>query len=374
MLIALTILLIAATAVIALVRQQSQASAQGIDRVRVFQNQRFAVGLLERELRAMGSGVPASQPFLVYGDSQTVVFNADLTANSAALQGTALYLDPDASTASVYALTPASRITIPGTAFTYPDSSYSDGAGNSPAETVTFFFAADTATARTDDYVLYRQANALAPEVVARNLLRLPGQPFFRFHRRIAPSSGTPKLDSIPASRLLFHSVPLHRTPADVGQSALVDSVRAIEVQLGATSGQTNALEQTSRIRRLIRLPNAGVDFFKTCGARPAFNAGLTATVLSVGGSYSVRLQWNASADETGGERDILRYAIYRTDGAGGSWGNPYESVPANGLASYSYDDVNVVPGTTYFYGLAAQDCTPSLSTVASASVTVPSP
>ena len=71
---------------------------------------------------------------------------------------------------------------IPGTSFAYPDSTYLDGSGlPGPAETLIFFFDPDDDTDRDDDYALYRQVNAEEPQLVAKNLLRVEGEPFFRY-------------------------------------------------------------------------------------------------------------------------------------------------------------------------------------------------
>jgi hypothetical protein len=83
----------------------------------------------------------------------------------------------------------------------------------------------------------------------------------------------------------------------------------------------------------------------------------------SVGG-YVARLTWNAAIDETAGERDVSRYVIYRQSlPMSPDWGDPYLSIPA-GLLTYQYDDQAIVSGESYIYALAAQDCTPMLSTL----------
>jgi len=42
-------------------------------------------------------------------------------------------------------------------------------------------------------------------------------------------------------------------------------------------------------------------------------------------------------------------------------WGDPYRSVPG-GVDLYVQIDEDVEPGATYEYAVAAQDCTPTLS------------
>jgi hypothetical protein len=67
-----------------------------------------------------------------------------------------------------------------------------------------------------------------------------------------------------------------------------------------------------------------------------------------------------------------MRYVIWRRGPGSATWDEPFLSIPA-GLPNYTYQDDTVENDSTYTYGLAAQDCTPSLSPVtASAAVTIP--
>ncbi|MEE8477909.1 MAG: hypothetical protein V3S19_06035, partial [Gemmatimonadales bacterium] len=67
--------------------------------------------------------------------------------------------------------------------------------------------------------------------------------------------------------------------------------------------------------------------------------------------------------DDIGGARDVERYVIWRGVGASGPpWGNPYRSIPAGRSTTYTFSDENVTVGQTYFYLMAAQDCTPLMS------------
>jgi hypothetical protein len=84
-------------------------------------------------------------------------------------------------------------------------------------------------------------------------------------------------------------------------------------------------------------------------------------------------LRWNAAVDEAGGERDVTRYVIFRRLVTDLAWGDPYLSIPPAGAPTYLYNDGAVTSGATYVYGLAAQDCTPTNSSLASsAAVTIP--
>lgn len=372
MLVAMTILSIIVGVAFSFMRQQSMAVMLGSNQMRVLQNERFALGMLEKDLRTAGVGIATGQPFLVYADSQTIAFNADFVTRDVNDRLNAVYIDSSAVAGSASAVTRADRFQIPGTTVFYPDTSYFSGGGNSPAETVVFFFARDAGTERADDYVLYRQVNNLAAVPVARDLLRAPGLPFFRYHRRVSPVGQAVRLDSIPAAQRLFHSARLHLSPLDVGAAALVDSVRAVEINLRATSGDMNRYEQTETVRRMVELPNVGVSRLVTCGAKPALSGTLGAVGGLVAGLPAVTLTWSSAADERGGERDVLRYVIWRKTSSAAPWGDPYTSLAVSGAATYRFDDTGVDPATTYYYGLAAQDCTPALSAMVTSSATSP--
>ena len=77
-------------------------------------------------------------------------------------------------------------------------------------------------------------------------------------------------------------------------------------------------------------------------------------------------LRWNAAVDETAGERDVTRYVIFRRLSSDLTWGDPYLSLPPAGTATYLYTDpaATLASGQTYVYGLAAQDCTPTNSSL----------
>lgn len=353
---------------------QSDAVRLGNTRLGAVQNAQFAINTLDEQLRTMGAGTLDKQPFLIYAGPDVVAFNANYATN-VANDPFAVYYDPDAPTGTVTALRATQQITLPNTAFAYPSVDYLDEAGtNSPAETIIFFFQPDTSTPRADDYVLYRQVNQDPPAVVARNILATPNQPFFEYYRLFSPPSAAAYVDSVPSNLIpLSHSVPVHLSPADTGTESIIDSVRAVRVTLTVTDGNTGAAEHRRTISRLIDLPNAGLATRQTCGDPPIFGSAVTATEHTDStGVESVNLSWNAAVDETGGEKDVVRYVIYRKLAAAVDWGDPYLSIPA-GNATYIYNDAAVTHGTTYLYAVAAQDCTPSLSSLAaSAPVLVP--
>lgn len=341
-------------------REQGRAFTEGNERMTLMQNLRYGINALEQNLRTAGIGVPTEQPVLIYADDHVVAFNADY-ATSLPDDFFAVYRDPRLPANAVSALTPDRRITIPGTSFSYPDSAYHAGSGNSPAETITFYFAPDTGTVRADDFALFRQINGLEPEVIARNLLETD-EPFFTFHREA--KSGAGPIESVPSFALpLRHSVPLHGAPADSGHAAAIDGIRAISVAYAATNGLEPGKETQREIRRLIRLPNAGVNANRTCGNQPFLGTALIATGIDETASTEgyIRLQWGAATDEVSGERDVLRYVIWRMGSGSEPLGEPLVST-APGSSLYVFDDRTAEPGKDYWYALAAQDCTPQYS------------
>lgn len=368
LIIAITIFGVVVTTAVAFAAKQNTAFQVALLRLNGLRNLRYAITTLDQDLQTLGTNVPASQPTLVYGGSDVVTFSADYASN-VANDPFAVYHDPDAPNGEVSA--PSARFTIPTTAATAADTTYEVQPGvPSPAEMITFFLKPDTSTARTDDYILYRQVNGGTAESLARNLIHVGTSPFFSYLRETQDSTGQNVVATVPDSLVpLYHSAKIHLSAADTGASALTDSVRAIRVTMGATNGLTGADEKTVELTRLIPLPNAGSGVLSTCGSAPVLGVSLSATLTSLsGGQPAVWLTWNPATDETGGELDVVRYVIWRREAGASGWGDPFRAIPA-GLTSYTYQDATVESGKIYQYALAAQDCTPSLSTLAQSSL-----
>lgn len=356
MLIAMAVFGIVMAAGMTFLRDQGRSYARGSTGVTVLENVRFASDLLEREIRTAGSNVPDGQPFLVVADSAAIAFNADLTTNVPD-DPFAVYHDPDAPDEAVSALTRSMRLTLPGTSFAYPDTNYRSGPGiNSAAETVTFVFRPDSSTARTDDVVLFRAVNGHEPELLARNLLRTPGAPFFAYVEEVEVA-GQPRVADVPASALpLTHSVPVHGSPADVGSAAAIDRIRAVRVSFTTTDGSTGAGEHRRAIVQTVRLANAGLSISNACGDAPILGTDPTASVATLpGGRKGIEIEWDPAVDEDGGEEDVVRYVVWRRTDSG-EWGDPLTSLAA-GRPRYSHQDGKAEPGVDYWYRLAAQDC-----------------
>ena len=353
-------------------RSQGRAMSLGSDRMNAVQNLQFALSTIEQRLRAAGANLPGAQPAIIYAGRNVVAFNADYATN-VPNDPFAIYYDPDVPAGAVTALTKAQRITLPLTTVGYPDTSYTTGGINSPAETMIFFVAPDSTTARGDDYILFEQVNGGPPEMVSRNIIGSPTTVYFDYYR-LASVAGTLSIDSLPAARLpLVHTVPIHLAPADTGAAAVIDSIRGIRVTFTVTNGLSGAAERRYTLVLFMELPNIGIASRRTCGDAPILGTALTASsITQTDGTPAVRLAWNAATDEYAGEKDVVQYVIWRKRITDLTWGTPYLSLPA-GSPTYLYDDAAVTSGATYQYQLAAADCTPSSSpTTTSAAVTIP--
>jgi prepilin-type N-terminal cleavage/methylation domain-containing protein len=351
-------------------RSQTQAFHRGADRMTVLQNLRYAANTLQGDLRTAGSNVPPIQPFLVYADDQVVAVSTDYTTNVAD-DPFAVFYDPDAPTGEVTALRVSRQITLPKSSFVYPTGDYLVGGINSPAETIIFFFSADSSTSRGDDFALFRQVNDGAPELVARNLLKTGGQPFFEFIRVREGGSG-PEIAVLPHDSLpLAHLAARHGSAGDTARSAWTDSLRAIRVRMTATNGAAGGDEILRTLTRVIRFSNADKSQRQACGDEPIFGNALAAAAGPNPGD-PITLGWAPAIDDGGGEKDVVRYVVYRRLAGAPDWGDPFLSIPS-GQGAYTYGDGAVVSGQTYVYAVAAQDCTPLLSGLSvSAAVVAP--
>jgi prepilin-type N-terminal cleavage/methylation domain-containing protein len=370
MLVALVVFSVVLAGALAFLRAQGRAFSLGSQRVAMLQNGRFAVDLLEKDLRTAGAGAPDIQPSLIYLGASVLAFNANYLTNTPG-DVFAVYYNPDAATGSTMAMTKAERTTLPLTSFAYPDTAYLEGGINSNAETITFWFVSDSTTARVDDFVLYRQVNNLTPELVSRNLLQTTGVPFFQYYW-LSTVAGTLTLTQVVNATLPWqHTVPVHLALSDTGPVSRIDSVRAVQVNFTVTNGLSGAAERQRAMSRYMRLPNVGLANKQTCGDEPILGAVLTATWNP--DTAGVDLAWNAAVDELAGEKDVQRYVIWRRLTSEVAFGDPFLSIPPAGTANYVYTDRDVVPGSAYIYGLAAQDCTPLTSSrVESLQVVIP--
>ena len=373
--VAITLMALVFAVAIPFFQAQARAVGQHAGRLDTQLNARFGLTTIERDLRAAGVGVVDAQPLLVEAAPLAVTFNADLVVRDSA-DGSAVYFDPDVSAAAAGGMTALAKVRLPATGAFYPDCTFvQTGAPGvrTRAETISFYAAPDAAAGRADQYVLWRRVNADAPEVVARGIVVPPGGSIFRYFK--TDSVGRLRevhRDSLP----MRHSAAMHGAVADVGRSALTDSVRVVTVQLvGRLHDRRAKRDVVDTARTSVRLVNAGLLNRATCGETPLFGS----VVFSVAdndpsdGTARVRVWWGPATDETGGERDVERYVIYRRRAAEPQFGEPFTSVAAGAGALYTLYDTQVARGESYVYAVAAQDCTPSSSALrVSGTVVVP--
>jgi prepilin-type N-terminal cleavage/methylation domain-containing protein len=363
MIVAMLILSFAMSGALMLLKSESKNFSLGSERVAMYQNGRFALNEMEKDLRASGAGAPDKQPQLIYLSDSVVAFNANYWTNTPG-DVEAVYYNPDAPDSAVVSMRRTAQITIPQTAIVYPDSNYTVGGVASAAETIIFYFRRDSSTARTDDFVLYRKVNNLAPEVVSTNILATTGTPFFTYFREQATAAGVKSLQTVASGWLpLRHTRPIHLALNDTGTYARIDSIRAIRVSFTVNNGKTGTDQRIRTLSRLIRLPNVGLVNTKSCGDAPIFASVpvATNTFLADSVTRAIKLSFTPSVDETSGEKDVERYVVWRKLLLDPDWGDPVVTLPG-GANPNLYTDANIVSGTTYLYAVAAQDCTPTLS------------
>jgi prepilin-type N-terminal cleavage/methylation domain-containing protein len=374
LLVAMVVFLVVLGASMSFLVMQSSTFRRGSDDMGVLQNMSFGADNLDGQIRTAGANTVDAQPPVVYASANSFSFNADYVANDAA-DISAVYFDPDAAAAEVEALKQANQIVIPGSspAFTYPSTDYVTTATTaSPAELITLYFTPDLETARTDDFTLMRQVNNNPPETLVRQVLPdSTNLPFFRYFILRPPGANlSPVLTLLPAGQLpTAHTVVTHGDPTTDAASR-IDSLRAVLVSYVITNGATGTLERKQRISLNIPLPNMGMKMLKICGSEPILGTGLITSIVPLTGK--VKLTWNPAFDETSGEKDVLRYTIWRRLSTDPTWTDPLTSIAA-GQAIYNYTDPQTpVSGVTYEYRLAAQDCSPKLSTPVSSLIAIP--
>ena len=362
MLIALVVLSLVMGSAITVLRSQSRNFQRGGASMDLNQNARFAMSDMDRTIRTLGVGTPNGQPMLVYGGANAFVFNANFGSNIN--DGSAVYINPDLPATSINAITTATPITLPGTTITYPPMNYTWGAATpSRAETISFYFRADSSTPDPSDFVLMERVNNTPAEMVARHIRAYPGRPFFQYWYDSLTTAGTVFSKPVPAARLpIYHSAAQHASVADVGASAFADSVKLLRVSFVVTNGLTTQDSTTRQFSSMIPIPNNGLLNLQTCGAAPLNANAFTAAALSAPApSGSVRLTWLPSADETTGEQDVSGYNLYYRLALDPTWTSL--TTQAAGQASYDITVSGFLTDRDYVFGIAAQDCTPQEST-----------
>lgn len=365
--ISITILLLVFAMAIPLFRTQVRAmgSTAGISDAQ--QNVRFAISTVERQIRVAGAGVSDQQPLLVQADPYAVTFNADYAARDTASEGGAfgaVYFDPDLPVGSTMSMTPAHQIVLPLSSVTWPTTWYYRGASvPSAAETISFWVAPDNSPGSNGRYALFRRVNAMAVDTLARGIVLDPRTPPFTYQTL----DGAGVVRNVPTTSLPAFHVAVHGSPADTAASALTDGIRFLQVHLKGSFIERDGSTSTRIADASIRLLNAGLLNHATCGEPPVFGQSITVAALT----GKVVLSWTPAVDETGGEKDVEKYVIYRRAVAA-AFADPLAAIPA-GLTNYIFTDTQVNSGEQWVYGVAAQDCGGQYSPVSATSqVTVP--
>ncbi len=202
---------------------------------------------------------------------------------------------------------------------------------------ITFWFAPDTETARTDDYVLFRQVNNSPPEAVVRNILQ-DTVPFFQY-MYLKDSANLKSIDTVKSG-----SLPLEFDfTSDTIKTRLITNLRAVIVSYIVTNGLTGPNERTRPMSLIAPFPNMDDRELETCGNDPVAMCG--ADDLHFGQSQSVNITWTADGDEASGERDIMNYLLWRRRVGDSTWGAPFISIPAGQPADLHFPRFVGAPG-----------------------------
>ena len=356
-------------------QNQNKSFIQGSEKMDLLQNARYTVSQMERLVRTLGAGVTGQQPMMVYGGNDVIAFNSDYLETDTTNFRWAVNFNPSMTAALGTAWTVGTAGTIPNTAYTYPAQTFLLGNGSpSPAETKMFWFVPDSATSRTDDYVLWERTNAGPAEYIARNILAYPGRPFIQYFlaRRLGTGLDTLIIASgglLPLKRLVLQS---SFTSSDTANAVRPDSVKAVRVNIRVSNGKVGSEERYRDFSQLLQVPNNGLPSPSVCGRSPFPPTTFTATQDTVPGSGVLTLAWNRSPDHGSGEYDIRQYILYQRDDTATVWIDPLMMVRADTTTAYSVIRGGLIPGASYDFAVAAQDCTPSQSTLFSVTQSAP--
>jgi prepilin-type N-terminal cleavage/methylation domain-containing protein len=342
-------------------RYQARSVSASAGRLDALQNARYAQSAIDRDLRISGIGIVQAQPMIVQADGFAVSFNADL-ATKDKNDPMSIYYDADMDSSGTDAMNNTSKVTLPLSSKSYPDSNYMNGPLASPAETIQYWLVRDSTASRTDQYVLYRRVNKLAQKIVAKGIIVPAGTNFFQYMK----PNNAGGLDSIRASQLpLFHSAPIHGSPADTGSSAITDSIRVVRMTV---TGLYNDPDKGAVMKTVVsstKLLNAGMSRSSVCGDKPIAVVSATATKFPPAGTPTkVTITWSSSLDQDAGEKDVARYMIFKKSSASLDWGSPIADLAAS-QTNYTLDDTSL-SGGNWVWGVVAQDCSPTNSAVTS--------
>jgi prepilin-type N-terminal cleavage/methylation domain-containing protein len=356
MLIAMVVLSFVMGAAISVMRSQSRNFRRGGTRMELTQNMRYATSTVDRVVRTLGAGIGTNQPMLVYGGNDVIVFNADYASDIP--DGVAVYVNPSLPAAANLSMTTGTTITLPNVAptITYPVANYFwGGATPSRAETISFYFRPDSQSPDPNDFVLLEKVNAMRAELVARGIRAYPGRQFFEYWWDSTATSGVTTNLQLAAAK-----IPIRHT-AIGGLTSRSDSIRGVRINMVVTNGDLTIDSTSRRISTMMQIPNNGLTQLSTCGDVPLPTGVLVADTIPQA-SGGVNLTWAASPDELGGERDISQYNVYYRLSVGPVVWTPFFT-QSSGFSPYNQiGHAGLTPGASYFFAVAAQDCSPAES------------
>ncbi|MBL8958837.1 MAG: type II secretion system protein [Gemmatimonadetes bacterium] len=344
---------------------QMRQLQQDLGRSDAQQTARFAQNMVDRELRNIGIavtpmqpslGIPRNQPKIVQAAAFAVTFNSNLVANDT-VDMNAVYYDPNVPANLTTSLPSTNMVALPLSGPTYPDYVYRDNAGMlSMAETISYWATVDSTAGASDHYVVFRRVNDGPVQVVARGIKVPAGQAMFQYKRVMANGS----IDSVTTATL-----PIYWNSA----SGLADSIRTVTMSVRGVFQGYDLQNKTKTWERNVstqtNMPNIGLSQRNSCGDIPLNPGSPTAAIVLdpvTGATERVRITFAKSNDETSGEKDVERYAVFRRL-VGDPWEEPVAVVGKSG-GPYLYEDFDIQFGNTYQYGVAAQDCSPANSTI----------
>ena len=347
-------------------RTQVQAFGNVAGRDDARQNARYGVSMIDRELRVAGIGVVDPQPLIIQATPTSVTFNVDLISRLQT-DAAAAYYDPDADPAGVSSMRTTNKVALPVTGINYPDSNYWQSPNEpSAAETISYWVAPDPDPSASGTYALFRRVNDLPPTLVAKALQLNANDPVFRYFK--ADTLG--QLLEIPQASLpLNHFAPIHNSKGDTARSALTDSIRVVRVKLTGIYTDRSGKKLARPVETGVRIMNAGLLRFATCGDPPIFTSAVTTQTI-IAPSTAVLVRWNSSVDQSAGEKDVEQYSIYRRKDTDPAFTEPLASVPS-GAASYTFTDTQVASGDRWVYGVAARDCGDQSSALVSSPIVI---
>lgn len=336
---------------------QSQVAAvgRGAGRTDADQVARYAVMMIDRDLRR--ASADSGQPLLVLAGPRAISFTADLVATDTTGPD-AVDIDAGVSTTLSTAWLPANAANLPLTTRSFPTMTYRDRLGAvSKRETISYWLKPDTVTGRTDLFVLWRRVNAGDSVVVVRSLVLPTDTAFFSYERPDTVTVGgavTSRLRAIAASRL-----PLY------WDSVAVDSIRSVAIRATGRYVDAKTQQETQRtVRGTTMLTNAPGRLLVGCGAAPqAPGTNSNPSIANGNGAlWEIKVSWSASADDakTGGARDVRGYAVEWSTNGGTTW-RALTTVSARRQSRYYWYHGLPITGTTASvtaqYRVTAIDC-----------------